>query len=816
MRVIDFSDGFESASAPSSIGLAASGVVVTPVGALVATNAQAAFQELDSDLTAHITDATDAHAASAITNTPSGNLAGTTVQSALNELQTDIDTRATSASVTSAISAHESDTTSVHGISDTSALVTLTGTQVITNKDYDGGTASNARRITVPKDTKANLDALTRKAGTIVYATDTAKVYYDNGSTLEEVGSGSGSGGINYIENTGAEEDVADWSTYADAAGVLPVDGTGGSPNVTWTRTTSSPLRGDGSFLLTKDAANRQGEGSSYVFSIDDADKAKIQSISFDYEIPSGTYVTGDLTCYIYDVTNSTLIQPAGYQIQNVGIESKHIATFQTASNSTSYRLIFHVASTSASAYTVKIDNVIVGPQVVQYGAPITDWITYTPTLSGSSSNPTKGTTTTDRAQWRRVGSDMEIMWEYVQTVAGADGSGDYFFSIPSGYTIDTTKINAAYAHPQGLCGDFNIKVAGGYYHGNALVKSNSTIYASYTRSGDASGTIATWSSASSGMGNNEHHFTFNVKVPITGWSSNVQMSNDTDTRVVGLYANRTSSLTVGNSTVDVVYNSATDTTRKEFDTHGAFNTSTGVYTVPVAGYYEIKCSMLMTVTTSSIINLEVTDSSNNTIARGAQDNAVAANRVLHFNKTIKFNAGQTLKIRATGNHADVAVYGDTTLGLSTLNITRVTGPSAIAASDTVALSAVRASSDQTINNSTIVYNSVNIDTHGMLNTSSGVVTIPSPGIYQVSGHIAISALDGITDANIQVYKTGVAQYQVYASALSDDLSMATQWSVLVRCLAGDTISIVGNGDASCTVVGSNGRTALQVLRVGN
>ena len=67
--------------------------------------------------------------------------------------------------------------------------------QAFTNKDYDGGTASNTSRLTVPKDTKANLDGLTRKEGTLVYATDEDKLYADDGTNLVEVGSGAVSTG---------------------------------------------------------------------------------------------------------------------------------------------------------------------------------------------------------------------------------------------------------------------------------------------------------------------------------------------------------------------------------------------------------------------------------------------------------------------------------------------------------------------------------------------------------------------------------------------------------------------------------------------
>ncbi len=101
------------------------------------------------------------------------------------------------------------------------ARVTLTGSQTVTNKDYDGGTASNASRITIPKNTKTNLDGLTRKEATIVYASDEDKLYVDDGATLNEVGSGAGGGAgayinlavnqsLNWDAETGATTDFAE------------------------------------------------------------------------------------------------------------------------------------------------------------------------------------------------------------------------------------------------------------------------------------------------------------------------------------------------------------------------------------------------------------------------------------------------------------------------------------------------------------------------------------------------------------------------------------------------------------------------------
>lgn len=70
-------------------------------------------------------------------------------------------------------------------------LVQTDSSQTLTNKDIDGGTASNTTRITVPKDTKTNLDALTRKEGTVVYASDTKIFYGDDGTQLNGFGAGS-------------------------------------------------------------------------------------------------------------------------------------------------------------------------------------------------------------------------------------------------------------------------------------------------------------------------------------------------------------------------------------------------------------------------------------------------------------------------------------------------------------------------------------------------------------------------------------------------------------------------------------------------
>lgn len=67
-------------------------------------------------------------------------------------------------------------------------------------------------------------------------------------------------------------------------------------------------------------------------------------------------------------------------------------------------------------------------------------------TVTGSGSNPTKGTgTVVDSIQWRRKGSRAEIRWRLGWTVGGSAGSGIYIFGLPSGLTADTTLTGGVY-----------------------------------------------------------------------------------------------------------------------------------------------------------------------------------------------------------------------------------------------------------------------------------------------------------------------------------------------------------------------------------
>lgn len=165
-------------------------------------------------------------------------------------------------------------------------------TQIITNKDIDGGTAANTRRITIPKDTLANLNSLTRKEATIVYATDTEFVYVDDGSMLKTVGGGAGGAeSVTTITN-------ADY-TVLDNDGYTTILFSTGNTN----RTLTLPTVGDNENRLIK--IMKVDSGTGYV-TIDGEGSETINGaltnkVSMQYE---ALYVQADDTGSFWYITN--------------------------------------------------------------------------------------------------------------------------------------------------------------------------------------------------------------------------------------------------------------------------------------------------------------------------------------------------------------------------------------------------------------------------------------------------------------------------------------------------------------------------------
>lgn len=630
---------------------------------------------------------------------------------------------------------------------------------------------------------------------------------------------GGGAGGINYILNGSALANTDGWATYADAAGTRPVDGTGGSPNVTWTRSTSTPMRGAGEFLFTKDAVNRQGQGASYAFSIDRADQAKVQQIEFDWKLVSGTFAgsvtpatDSDLIVYIYDVTNGVLIEPAGRLLEPAitGQIYKYKGTFQTSSNSTSYRLIFHCATTSASAYTLAFDGIRLGPQIVSQGAFVSDWITET-LSAGSGFNRF--------LQWRRVGSDLEGQYKAVMTGAGDPG----FIPIPTGLTIDTTKypngagfLNASF----GTGHAFDISTSQ-YYQISVGYNTTTNLYAVHENStGAAVAGVQATQPFTWAVGDT---LSVTYKVPILGWSSTQQLSNDTDTRVVGglVYTGATQS--IPNATWTDVGTGLNATAARQ--SHNMWDSVNKRWIIPVTGFYQIVIGTGFAISgTGSRANALKIDGSgpitNALFQPSSSDTGLYKQTIDSF-----FTAGQTVGLMVYQSSG-----GALNLTAAEFTITRQSGPSQIAASEDVFAFAT-SNAGQSLANGTatiINFNNIVTDSHGRINTGTNwYYSIPISGVYEIHSLFQYDNVSWNAGTTYYAYIEWTdSAGNIIANYLADDqINQGTQsyfrsnhCHLKIRLTAGQRIRVVGvQTRGSSTNIRANSATNwVAINRVGN
>ena len=71
---------------------------------------------------------------------------------------------------------------------------------------------------------------------------------------------------------------------------------------------------------------------------------------------------------------------------------------------------------------------------------------------------PDPGTVINDQAHYLQLGGMLFVMYNFEKTDGGTDGSGDYIFSIPPGFKVDTDIVpivpSAAFNSPFALLGD--------------------------------------------------------------------------------------------------------------------------------------------------------------------------------------------------------------------------------------------------------------------------------------------------------------------------------------------------------------------------
>ena len=581
------------------------------------------------------------------------------------------------------------------------AMVTEDGQATLTNKDYDGLTATNNSRLTVPKQNTAGLSALTNKEGTIAFDTDKNLLQVNDGSGWADVG-GGGSASLFTVAQDDFEFDITGVST-SDAV------------NLAITHETTSPIAGAGSLKIAKAASN---ENAEYVtissFTIDDDLQAQILTVRFT-STQTTNYVDEYLVPVAYDVENSNEIPiiPEGL-LAGTG---EFRGTFQTVvkgggGSEGQYQIRLKVNTTTTTAWDVFIDRFDVSKNEAPTGLlPSRQYDQTEFTLTGDNSWSTS----------RAVGIPYKTrdgVWRLRFNISGGSSSTTQVTLTWTGIT--TIGFNQAFA-----------------------VDSNASSTAMAGRAPGSNNQLELKASVTRTFWQCAGDIELASKPTWAVDESPVILGEGADTRIVACSANLSSDQSIGLSTVTII-----DYDTIDFDTHGAASTSPNFsYTLPSTGKYVVKANAQMffpsgswDVGENAYISLYVDGSEHARLhSSEAPSSDNTGNHSENLVGTINYNGtkGEVLTIRAFQN-ADASGSITGAVRLTRFDIHKIQGPQQIAASEIVAGFA-NGNSGQTINNgttTTVIFNTVIDDSHNTYNNSNGELTVPKSGSLAIGGAI--------------------------------------------------------------------------------
>ena len=651
--------------------------------------------------------------------------------------------------------------------------------------------------LSAPRMTTSQRDAITSPAtGLQVYNTDTNALNYYNGTLWKAVGSGSGGGGDqNFIANGDAEDQINIFTVSKNTVASARPDVGFVTTGVTISASVPSTgppnaINGLKSFLLTKPASNAQGQQWYVPFNnLPEAYNAKVLTINTKYRVASGTFVPGttgssatdgDLIVYMAVLNPNTaqweFIEPSSIKfLSNSTTLSDTIqSTFQTPKEGSAYRLIYHVASTSALAWGLQVDDIQVSPSKYVYGTPITDWETY----NAAPVTPLSNATYTGKK--RRVGSNVEI-FANVYFTGAPTAAQEVYFGL-GGLSIDTASLSHNGSNVN-VVGQSTIIDAGvNTYTGIVTVRGSNTELRAMVDT--ASGSFA----ASASLNTSNTPFAFGsgdivfikAEVPIVGWSSSVQMSDSADTRTVAYTGYAATNTSINNSPGNINLTTITDS-------HGAYSSGNG-YVIPVAGYYKIWAGAnVSSGNVNATVRINVTsqgglDLGSVYLPSGPQSSSTGGTIILNL------KAGEVVSYRPYVGAGTGTLISSAGSGMS---IERLTGPSAIAASETVAVS-YRNLTGQSIPHATITTITgwtKYLDTHNSFNPTTGIFTAPLAGTYEFSGGVTFAAASWIADVEISMFAGGSLMGVSFTQA-SGTYNITASGTILVPMTAGQSFAI--------------------------
>jgi hypothetical protein len=419
------------------------------------------------------------------------------------------------------------DTTSVT-LPTSGTLATRAGTEDLSNKTLVEPIVDNF--VAFNEEVAGPVTVASGKVA--VYAKQDGKIYKkDDTQTETEIGSGGGgSGGKNYLEDwyEGITAPIVSVTTIA-------ATGTRASDQNLWARSTDGyltieantvdPLRATGDYKINSQAINGSAFVESPLFKLDKIDKAETMLVQFDVLNPFSTSTGYDFVIVRYN--------SAGVHQQIIPIPGDNLSTGSIVPGSAQlpgglakFKSYFIPSGTETDLYALRIrkispaidfdfqiDSLFIGPQEFIQGAVISDWQSYNPTSSGFSA----GTNPSIKVSYRRIGTDIHVIGQYVAGGTGVAASGEFAIALPSGLSFDLTKISVS----EQAIGSMHFLNTGIYRYGGTVVASNATDFRFSVRNTSTNGNFlsntqpeASWWNAAGDS------FSFEFMAPISQWTS--------------------------------------------------------------------------------------------------------------------------------------------------------------------------------------------------------------------------------------------------------------------------------------------------------
>ena len=228
-----------------------------------------------------------------------------------------------------------------------------------------------------------------------------------------------------------------------------------------------------------------------------------LSGASFTITLPTAVGNTGKEFTFLHEGTSLT-----------------QVYTFNTTSSQTIGGIASGVYKLYTNGEKLKIVSDGANWKITNHVA-MTATVTTTLTITGTTSNPTKGTMTTDEIAWYRNGAFAFFHLKYIATTGGGAGSGNYLFLLPNSLTIDTTLTGADTGTSSLSNG---LAVVNGTLFGQANTGSVSALYPQVHDSthvkfgGLIGGALNYWGSGGVALSNSNVQMNGWFSVPISGW----------------------------------------------------------------------------------------------------------------------------------------------------------------------------------------------------------------------------------------------------------------------------------------------------------